>query len=78
MNLRDKLQGRRRRIVILIAVFFVLGMLMTSDPLERWLGWSLSGFVWMGASAVLMICLAWEVLGFFIDRSTGSNATKPE
>jgi hypothetical protein len=80
MDLKEKLRGRRRRIVTLLAIFFVLGMLMASglNPLERWLGWSMSSFIWMGTSAILMIGLVWEVLGFFIDRSTGSNTTKPE
>ncbi len=75
MDLKEKLKGRRRRIIILVATFFMLGMLMTSNPLEHWLGWSLSGLVWTGASGVVMVCLVWEVLGFFIDRS---NTTKTE
>jgi len=50
MDLKEKLERRRRRIVVLIALFFLLGILMTSglNPLEHWLGWSLSSFVWMG------------------------------
>lgn len=61
---------RRSRIVGLLAIFFVIGMLATSglNPLEHWLGWSGANWVWMAVSVVILLAVAWEFLGFFIDK----------
>ena len=61
---------RRDRIVGLLAIFFVVGLFGMSglSPLEHWLGWSGANAVWMAVSAVILLAVAWNFLGFFIDK----------
>lgn len=61
---------RRSRIVGLLAIFFVLALLTTGglNPLERWLGWSGANWVWLALSTFILLLVAWNFLGFFIDK----------
>lgn len=61
---------RRDRIVGLLAIFFVIALFATSglNPLEHWLGWSGANWVWMAVSGVILLAVAWNFLGFFIDK----------
>lgn len=57
-------------IVGLLAIFIVVALFVTSglSPLEQWLGWSGANWVWMAISATILLAIAWEFFGFFIDK----------
>jgi hypothetical protein len=65
---------RRSRIVGLLAIFVVIALFATSgmNPLEHWLGWSGANWVWMAVSVTILLAIAWEFLGFFIDKDEQS------
>lgn len=70
-----KRRQRRSRIVGLLAIFSLVALVATSswNPLDRWLGWSAANTVWMTVSVALMLAIAWNLLGFFIDKDESRN-----
>lgn len=61
--------------MLLIAAFFAIALLTMSGviPLDDWLGWTGANIVIMATSALVLLALAWNVLGFFMD----GKDTKP-
>jgi membrane protease YdiL (CAAX protease family) len=70
---------RRTRIIALLGIFFVVALVATSGvvPLEQWLGWSGANAVLMTISAVALLGVVWDFLGFFVDKDASAKESDP-